>query len=118
MKLDRLDRRIFRLGDTRQHFERFVFQPERHFPRHGDQLDGQARQRSKGLVEPASSDNLQNIAQIARWMPAPLDADTQTFQLIKSGNYVLGPAMGALTDMPDRFTLVRARSGLNRKSRR
>ena len=64
------------------------------------------RNERKGLVEPASTDWLQNTQGITKWVNQSLDANTETFQLVKSGNYTLGPVMGSLTDMPDRFTLV------------
>ncbi len=46
-------------------------------------------------------------AKITGWQNQPLDSGAGvTFQLLQKGNYVLGPAMGSLAEMYDRFTLI------------
>src|SRR6267142_3867710 len=49
------------------------------------------RNENKGLVEPASSDNIVS-AGITNWVDQALDADTKTFQTVMRGGQPYGPA--------------------------
>jgi hypothetical protein len=59
------------------------------------------------IGDPATTDDV-DTSKITGWKDQDLDGDNtqQTFQLLQRGNYVLGPAMGSLADMYDRFTLI------------
>lgn len=59
------------------------------------------------IGDPATTDDV-DTSKITGWVDQDLDGDStqQTFQLLHKGNYVLGPAMGSLADMFDRFTLI------------
>ncbi len=64
--------------------------------------------RQGGYIgDPATTDDV-DTSKITGWKNQALDGDTnqQTFELLQRGNYVLGPAMGSLADMFDRFTLI------------
>lgn len=65
------------------------------------------RNERKGLVEPASTDNT-DIAALTRWKPAPLDGDTETFEILAPSDVPmrLGPGIGDLYDLRDRLTIV------------
>jgi hypothetical protein len=65
------------------------------------------RNERVGLVEPASTDNT-DVTNLRRWVAAPLDGDTRTFELVRppGSNITFGPAIGDLGDMFDRLTLV------------
>lgn len=63
------------------------------------------RNERKGLVEPASTDNLVT-AGLTNWVDQALDADSKTFQLVMRGGRAYGPAMGSLVDMFDRFQII------------
>jgi hypothetical protein len=65
------------------------------------------RNEAKGLVHPASTDNTDK-SQVRLWQDAPLDGATKTFQLIhpKNSSMVFGPGIGALSEMPDRITVI------------
>lgn len=65
------------------------------------------RNEAKGLVDPASTENTEKTA-LRLWTDAPLADGAKTFQLVrpKGSNLVLGPGIGALSEMPDRITIV------------
>ena len=65
------------------------------------------RNERKGLVEPASTDNT-DVAPIALWKPAKLDADTDTFEILAPSDVPMrfGPGIGELYDLRDRLTIV------------
>jgi hypothetical protein len=64
------------------------------------------RNERRGLIEPGSTDTI-DTAPIRRWRNAPLDADSNTFEIVRpSGSSLrLGPAIGNLGDMPERLTV-------------
>ncbi len=64
------------------------------------------RNERKGIVDPASTDNT-DTSNLRRWVDVPLDADTQSFALVRpaGSNLVFGPAIGDMGDMADRMTL-------------
>jgi hypothetical protein len=65
------------------------------------------RNERVGLVEPASTDNT-DFTVIRRYASAPLDADSQTFQLVRpsGSNITFGPTIGDLGDHYDRICLI------------
>jgi hypothetical protein len=65
------------------------------------------RNERRGIVEPASTDNTDTTV-IRRWVDAPLDSDTRTFQLLtpRGSNLVFGPGIGNLFDLHDRLCIV------------
>lgn len=64
------------------------------------------RNERRGLVEPPSTDFL-DASQLRLWTPAPLDADSDSFQLVRpaGSNLVFGPGIGNLSQLYDRLTL-------------
>lgn len=63
------------------------------------------RNELRGLVEPATTANV-DTAGIRNWTNgAPLSDGSISFQLVQRNGFALGPAMGALTDMFDRLTI-------------
>lgn len=65
------------------------------------------RNERQGLCEPASSDNT-DFSMIRRYVEAPLDADSKTFQLVRpaGSNITFGPTIGDLGDHYDRLCIV------------
>jgi len=65
------------------------------------------RNERRGIVEPASTDNT-DITALHHWTSAPLDADTQTFQLVRpaGSNLTFGPGIGNLAEKFDRLCLI------------
>ena len=65
------------------------------------------RNERRGLVEPASTDNTATDG-IKHWTNAPLDADTNTFELVRppNSNLVLGPTIGDLLSHVDRLCII------------
>lgn len=65
------------------------------------------RNEAKGLVNPASTENTDKSG-LRLWQDAPLEGATKTFQLVrpKGSSMVFGPGIGALSEMPDRITVV------------
>lgn len=65
------------------------------------------RNERRGLVEPASTDNT-DVAPLTRWKRAPLDGDTDTFEILAPSDVPLrfGPGIGDLYELRDRLTIV------------
>jgi hypothetical protein len=65
------------------------------------------RNELRGIVHPASTENT-DTSQVRRWVDAPLEGGTSSFQLVrpKNSNLVFGPGIGELADMADRITVV------------
>lgn len=63
------------------------------------------RNERKGLVEPASTDDTDPGA-LVHWTPQKLDADTDTFAILESDGLRMGPGIGELWDLRDRFTVI------------
>jgi hypothetical protein len=65
------------------------------------------RNETKGLVQPASSDNTDSSG-VHRWVDVPLENNVRTFELVRprGSNLVLGPGIGDLAEMADRLTVV------------
>ena len=65
------------------------------------------RNEKIGIVNPASTDNT-DTSLIKRWVDAPLEGDTRSFQLVQpaGSNIVFGPSIGDLGDLYDRLTVV------------
>ncbi len=64
------------------------------------------RNEKKGIVNPASSDNT-DASQVRRWVDAPMEDGTRTFELLKAkSGAVFGPGLGDLFDVSDRITVV------------
>jgi hypothetical protein len=65
------------------------------------------RNERRGLVEPASSLNLE-YGRLRHWKPKRLDGGVSTFEPLSPGNTSLrlGPAIGDLYDLRDRLTIV------------
>lgn len=63
------------------------------------------RNQDKGLVDPAT-DVLLTTAGITNWVDLDMGGGASTFKIVQKGNYQLGPTMGTLVDLYDRFTLV------------
>jgi hypothetical protein len=63
------------------------------------------RNQPVGLIDPASTDTVVTDG-LTQWQnDTPFDGDTSSFKLIKSGNFVFGPAIGNLLDKASRMTL-------------
>lgn len=66
------------------------------------------RNQRKGIIEPASTDNT-DLTGLKKWVSVPLDADTNTFELVRGpGNspLVFGPGIGNLVDFASRLTVI------------
>ncbi|MGZ3421293.1 MAG: DUF1501 domain-containing protein [Polyangiales bacterium] len=63
------------------------------------------RNERKGLVEPAN-DDLMDPTPLTQWKSTPLDADTNTFQIVTKGALSFGPSIGDLLDYADRLTVI------------
>jgi hypothetical protein len=63
------------------------------------------RNEQKGLITPASTATVTTQG-VTGWVDAPFADGATTFKPLVKGNYVLGPAMGSLADLYDRWTLI------------
>jgi hypothetical protein len=63
------------------------------------------RNEKRGLVEPASTENMDPAA-LVQWKPTKLDGDVDTFTILDDGKLRMGPGIGALWDMRDRLTVI------------
>ncbi len=65
------------------------------------------RNERRGIIEPGSTDTI-DTAPIRLWRNAPLDADTNTFEMVRpaGSSLRLGPAIGNLADIADRLTII------------
>lgn len=68
------------------------------------------RNEKKGIVDPATTDNLDSTL-LRRWREAPFSggtSSTRTFEIVtpKGTPFRLGPALGELLDLADRLTIV------------
>ena len=65
------------------------------------------RNEARGIIHPASTENT-DTSKLRRWVDAPLDGATRTFELVRpaGSSLVFGPGIGDLAELHDRITIV------------
>jgi uncharacterized protein (DUF1501 family) len=63
------------------------------------------RNEARGAIDPATDDIVETNG-VKYWKPGTLVEGRASFEMVQRNGFALGPTMGSLTDMFDRFTLI------------